>query len=160
MIKWLLSLFKPKKVAGASALTLAVALIIPWEGLQLKAYKDIVGVWTICYGHTQGVKPGQVMTKEDCDNQLAEEVKVYNDYLRSYVGRDMPVKVEAAFTSWIYNVGPGNAKTSTLVRYAKEGRWVDACNQLPRWNKAGGKTVRGLTNRRAAEQKLCLEDLQ
>ena len=47
-----------------------------------------------------------------------------------------------------------------LARLANAGDWRGACNQLPRWNKAGGREIRGLTNRRAAEQRICLAALE
>lgn len=164
MIKWIVNMFRrprPKPAAAATAvacvITASAALIAPWEGRELRSYRDIVGVWTICYGHTETAGPNQVKTPAECDSLLAQDVKKYNGWLREQVGRPMPHDVEVALTSWIYNVGPTASRRSTLVRHAKAGQWVEACNQLPRWNKAGGKEVRGLTRRRAAEQELCLK---
>lgn len=65
-----------------------------------------------------------------------------------------------ALVSWSYNVGTGAACGSTLAKKANAGDWQGACNQLRRWDKAGGKPVKGLTNRRAAETKLCLNALK
>ncbi len=75
----------------------------------------------------------------------------------------LPEGVQVAFTSWAYNVGTGGAACrSTLVRLANADDLRGACNQLPRWNRAGGgKVVRGLSNRRGgAERALCLEALE
>jgi lysozyme len=62
-----------------------------------------------------------------------------------------------ALVSFTYNVGAGAFRTSTLLKKLNAGDTVGACNQLPRWNKAGGKVLPGLTRRRAAEQALCLK---
>jgi GH24 family phage-related lysozyme (muramidase) len=76
--------------------------------------------------------------------------------LSQCVNIDLPENVQAALVSWTYNVGVNAACGSTLVRLLNQGDIVGACNQLPRWNIAGGKVVRGLTNRRMAEMDVCL----
>lgn len=141
---------------GGAALALAIGLVAPWEGLELKAYRDIVGVWTICYGETNGVRPGDTATKAQCDTMLARQLGAYEARLDACLVATVPVKAKVAFVSWAYNVGTGAACSSTLVRKANSGDIVGACNELPKWNRAGGKVVRGLTNRREAERELCL----
>jgi lysozyme len=150
---------KKKTVSGglAAVLVAGAAFIGPWEGRELRAYQDIVGVWTICNGHTEGVKANDTATDAECDSMLTADLKVYDAQLRKMVGREMPPEVEVALLSWIYNVGPTAASKSTLVKFASAGNWVEACNQLPRWNRAGGKVVKGLTRRRVAEQTHCLK---
>lgn len=149
------------KIAGGSlaagALAMAIAFVGMWEGKELRAYQDIVGVWTICYGETRGVRPGDVATGAQCDAQLAKALDEYNAGLNGCLTATVPDKVRVALVSWAYNVGVGAACSSTLVKLANVGDLVGACNQLPRWNRAGGREVKGLTNRRLAEQKLCLE---
>lgn len=152
------------KVGGAAGALLAVivasaAIVQPWEGRELRAYRDIVGVWTICDGDTNNVRPGQVATPAECDARLAANLRRYHAELRKCLTASMPVKTEAAFVSWTYNVGWGAACSSTLVRLANAGDLRSACDQLLRWNRAGGREVRGLTNRRQAERQLCLEGL-
>lgn len=148
--------------AGAvTAVILAAAAVVqPWEGRELRAYRDIVGVWTICDGDTHGVKPGQVATNAECDHRLYSRLTEFDERLRQCLTVALPIKVEAAFLSWAYNVGTGAACGSTLVKLANTGNLRAACDQLPRWNRAGGREVRGLTNRRAAERELCLEGLE
>lgn len=169
-MKWFLNLFRrgnrKKTTAGAAAggvLVAAAAFVAPWEGRELNAYRDIVGVWTVCYGHTVGVRAGDSYTPEECTDMLANDLKEYNDRLMRCVDdpieNRLPENVEVAITSWAYNVGTGAACSSTLVRKLNAGDFRGACNELPRWNKAGGKVVRGLTRRREAERKLCLENL-
>lgn len=143
----------------AGALVLLIGFLNVWEGRELRAYQDIVGVWTICQGETQGVKPGQVATAAECDSQLARRVHEYNAGLNRCLVAPVPDKVRVALVSWTYNVGVGAACSSTLVRLANAGNLRAACEQLLRWNRAGGRVVPGLTNRRAAERQLCLEGL-
>ena len=166
---WFRSMFSTRKRAATTAGTAAVlaaaaAFVGPWEGERTEAYLDRIArppVWTVCYGETRGVKPGDRYTSAECGEKLMAALGEYRDQLTRCVPAlpQQPQGVQVALTSWTYNVGAGAACGSTLARLANAGDWRGACNQLPRWNKAGGKVVRGLTNRRAAEQKLCLSDL-
>lgn len=148
-------------IAGTAAgMAMTVALIGGWEGLSLTAYPDIVGVWTICYGETDGVRKGDKATKAECDSMLAKQIAAYEARLDKCLTATVPMKTKAAFVSWSYNVGTGAACSSTLVKKANAGDLRGACNELPKWNRAGGKVVRGLTNRREAERQLCLEGVR
>lgn len=69
----------------ADFLAVAVPLIAKWEGLRTEAYRDIVGVWTVCYGETKGVRPGDLYSKAECDAMLAREVLAYRDGWHSYL---------------------------------------------------------------------------
>ena len=155
---------KRQMLGAASAVVAAAAFIAPWEGLRTKAYPDIVGVWTVCYGETNGVQPGDSHTKAECDAMLSKQVKAYADRLSLCIDdvqeARMPEGMKAAVMSWVYNVGTGAACRSTLVRKLNSGDLVGACNELPRWNRAGGREIKGLTNRRLAERKLCLASLK
>ncbi|WP_206614086.1 lysozyme [Paenirhodobacter populi] len=138
-----------------------MALIIPWEGLVLESHWDrYAKIWDICYGETQGVGPGMQVTKAECDTRLAKRVGEFDTALRKCLPGPIPDQMRGALISWSYNVGTGAACSSTLVRKANAGDLVGACNELSRWNRAGGKIVRGLTNRREAERKICLEALK
>ncbi|AKU43247.1 lysozyme [Rhodobacter phage RcRhea] len=148
--------------AVAAILSAAAAFVGPWEGLETDAYLDRIAspaVWTVCYGETRGVKAGDSYTAEECADKLAVALGEYRGQLAACIP-DLPRQpegVQVALTSWAYNVGGGAACGSTLARMANAGDWRGACDQLPRWNKAGGKVVRGLTNRRAAERDLCIK---
>lgn len=158
-------------IAGAAtAVALATgALIKPWEGLRTTAYRDVVGVWTVCYGETEGVKPGMKVTPARCEEMLAE--RVHDDYYkplaRCIAGFDAkPVSWQAAAISLAYNVGVSAVCRSTAARLAREGHYRESCEAMTRFNKAGGKTVRGLVLRREhgdaqrmGELELCLEGL-
>ena len=144
-------------IAGSVALMAsATGLVQYWEGRELRAYQDIVGVWTICDGETNGVRPGDVATPAECDSMLARNLRSYEAGLDQCLTYPVPGEAKVALLSWTYNVGVGAACASTLVRKANAGDLVGACNELPRWNRAGGRVVTGLSNRRAAEQELCL----
>jgi len=166
---WLAALVgTPRKAtatgAAAAILAATAAFVGPWEGERTEAYLDRIAsppVWTVCYGETRGVEQGDRHTPAECQSMLAEALA---DYRMALIGCipalvDQPQGVQVALTSWSYNVGTGAACGSTLARHANAGRWADACNQLPRWNRAGGRVVQGLINRRAAEQRLCLQSL-
>lgn len=148
-------------IAGSAvALATAITFVGDWEGLRTTAYKDVVGVWTVCYGETKGVEPGDSYTKAECDEMLAEEILVYEKGLDRCLTADVPVGMKISLVSWTYNVGVGAACRSTLVRKANAGDLVGACHELPRWNRAGGRVWRGLTNRRLSERNMCLEALK
>ena len=149
---------------GAAATALAVSFVGGWEGLQTVAYRDVVGVPTICYGETRGVKLGDSATKEQCDATLIKGLKEFEaGVMRCTPGladkREHPDERVVALVSFSYNVGIGAYCRSTLARYFNAGRIKDACDQLLRWNRAGGVVWRGLTNRRKAERELCLKGL-
>lgn len=129
-----------------------------WEGFRLVAYQDVIGVWTACYGETKGVKPGMKFTKEQCDVLFIESLVKHEEGMRKCLKSPdtIPGHSYAAFVSFTYNVGVGNFCSSTLRKMVDLGNIRGACEQLPRWVRAGGKIVRGLVNRRADELTLCL----
>lgn len=148
-------------IAGAAlaVMVAAAAIVQPWEGRELHAYYDIVGVLTICDGDTHDVRPGQVATPAECDQRLYTQLSAFKARLDKCLTAALPTKTAAAILSWTYNVGTGAACGSTLVKLANTGNLRAACDQLLRWNRAGGRVVQGLTNRREAERRLCLEGL-
>lgn len=154
---------KKKVAAGAAAVVIATAtpFIAKWEGLETTAYRDIVGVPTVCYGETRGVKMGDTYTKEQCMDMLKVAV---GDYYRKIepcmTNKDIPVGVQASILELAYNVGTGAACKSTMMKLANQGKYKEACRELDKWVKAGGQTVKGLQNRRADSKiNLCLKGL-
>lgn len=145
---------------GAAAIALAVPIVAAWEGLELKAYRDVVGIPTICYGETLGVKVGQTATKAECDAMLAKRVAQFANEIEPCLPKQLPPETAAAFVSAAYNIGSGAFCKSSMSRRALAGDLRGACDALLMWNKAGGKVVRGLTNRRKAERELCLSGLE
>jgi len=149
-----------KSVAAGGAITVAAAFIAPWEGVEMRAYRDIVGVPTICYGETRGVKMGDTATLAECQTMLAVAVGQFEAGIRPCLPKKLSDKTRASFISVAYNIGIGAFCKSSMSRRALAGDMKGACDALLMWNKAGGKVVRGLTNRRNAERKLCLEGLK
>ncbi|WP_054906981.1 lysozyme [Pseudomonas sp. NBRC 111135] len=159
----------------AVALSVATPLVGYFEGRNLLAYIDPVGIPTICDGWTRGVKLGDQATPEECDaltrKGLEEAAKVFGAWVPQDVIDRLPAKTIAAFLSFIYNVGPGGPGVkdgfvwlkggthSTMLRELQAGRIAQACAQLSNWTRAGGSQLRGLVRRRAAERELCEADL-
>jgi lysozyme len=151
-----------KAAAGGTAgvVLAAAAFIAPWEGMKLTAYPDRLAgnIPTVCFGETRGVALGDSYTEDECRVMLARAVTDFRGSLKRCLPSldRLPPSVQVSFISWTYNVGAGAACRSTLVRFANAGNIEAACNQLPRWNRAGGSIIRGLSNRRGAERDLCL----
>lgn len=149
-------------VLGAAALAGAVSFIAPWEGLYTRPYKDIVGVVTWCYGETEG-KPKAQYTKKECDDLLKRKLPRYYSEVSACWGPDIEAKLtdpmRIAFLSGAYNFGSGAFCKSSMVTRLRLGDFTGACDALLLYNRAGGRVVRGLVNRREAERKLCLEGI-
>lgn len=136
-----------------------LTLIKSFEGWRDTAYKDAVGVWTIGYGHTSmagppEVKPGMKITKAEGEAILARDLVKYENAVRNYVRVPLNDNQFGALVSWCYNVGPGNVAKSTLVKRLNAGQYESVPAELAKWNKAGGKVLKGLTRRREAEAAL------
>lgn len=157
---------KIRALAGSAAvLSAAAAFVAPWEGLRTTAYLDrlaVPPVWTVCYGETRGVGPGQGYSEKDCHNRLLQGLGEFRLALLACLPglEQQPEGLQVALISWTYNVGAGAACGSTLVRRANAGDWQAACSELARWNRAGGRVIPGLTRRRSAEARLCFTALE
>lgn len=140
-------------VLSASAL-IAIAM---HEGFRDKAYDDGVGVQTIGFGSTENVKRGDTITVERALVRLGESADRIQRDLHGCVGETPMLQREwDAIASWAYNVGGSAACKSTLVKKLKAGDYTGACAELLRWNRAGGRELRGLTLRRQAEYRQCM----
>lgn len=132
-------------------------LVAPSEGLVLGTYQDVGGVITSCYGHTgPELKMGMTFTRDQCDQQLADDLKKHNKELMKLVKVPLNTYQEAALTSFTYNVGIGNVKSSTLLKLLNNKQYKQACEQLVNWSYAKGKWYQGLFNRRNNEMQVCL----
>jgi len=153
--------FKTKALTGVAMASIAVATptIAHWEGFRGKPYKDIGGVWTVCYGETKNIDKSRVYTEAECDEMLADRVPDYYYAMDRHVKIDIPITMRASFTSFTYNVGEGAFKRSTLLKKVNRGDLNGACNELTKWSYVGKMWVRGLNNRRKAEYKLCTAEL-
>ncbi|QPG61208.1 lysozyme [Pseudomonas sp. BIGb0427] len=134
-----------------------LSLIKSFEGLRLQSYQDAVGVWTIGYGTTRGIKPGMSITKDQAERMLANDVQRFEAEVERLVKVPLTMNQCDALISFTYNLGAANLESSTLLRLLNRGDYAGAAEQFPRWNKAGGKVLPGLVRRREAERVLFLE---
>lgn len=146
-----------KQKAGWCAI--AVACVSGFEGLRTAAYADPVGIPTICFGETKGVRLGDRATLEQCRGMLVESLEIANRQVDSCARAFLPDARRAALVSFTYNVGGQAFCSSTLVRKLNAGDTRGACDQLLRWDLAKGIRLPGLTKRRAAEREMCLQGL-
>lgn len=128
-----------------------IRLICSFEGLELKAYLCPAGVWTIGIGHTKNVKKGDVITKEQAIQYFKDDVRPIEDYLNKLDICETQGQFDA-LVSFIFNLGVGNFKMSTLFKKIKnKASNGEICAQFRRWVYAGGKKLNGLVRRREAE---------
>ncbi len=128
-----------------------LALIKKFEGLELEAYTCAAGVWTIGYGHTKDVQPGDVWSESHADHMLEVELEEFEAYINDNVTAPLSQNQFDALVSWVYNLGPANLKASTMLKVLNSGDYEGVPAQIKRWNKAGGKVLEGLIRRRKAE---------
>lgn len=145
-------------ITAVAAATIAIVGV--WEGKRNTAYKDIVGVWTVCYGETRNVKKGDKHSDATCDAMLADRLVEFEQGNRKCMRNPdaVPDSVYIAGISLAYNIGTGAWCNSTMRKRIDAGDYKGACEALKRFNRAGGKVVKGLVNRRAAEFKICMRD--
>lgn len=131
-------------------------LIADYEGCRLQPYQCSAGVWTDGIGNTRGVVPGKTITERQAAGNFITNVLRVEAALARCVAVSMPQQVYDALVSLAFNVGTGNACGSTMVALLKQGRWREACGQLPRWVYVKGLFNQGLDNRRQREMAWCL----
>ena len=128
-----------------------IELLKHFEGCELKAYQDSVGVWTIGYGHTKGIYEGLEITQSEAEKMLQDELPEYEGYITDKVVPMLQQHEYDALVCWVYNLGPTNLSSSTLLKKLNAGEFKDVPFQMKRWDKAGGQPLLGLTRRRNAE---------
>lgn len=169
---------------GVAGLAAVVVLVAPfakkWEGLSTTPYRDIAGVWTVCYGETAA--PMRKHTVAGCDALLAASLERHSAEVLKCLPQEAPPTVKGSIALLGYNMGAPAACGSTSAQHARAGNYVAACNALVSWNKikvrqadpwpcAPSKRyvsskgqryciVQGLVNRRADERALCLSGLK
>lgn len=146
--------------ATAGALSLATAVVSYYEGYQPTAYRDPVGVPTICFGHTATARMGQTLSQERCTQLLQADLGHAFSAVDRRAQVDLPPPTRAALASFVYNVGEGAFARSTLLRKLNAGDLRGACHELSRWVYAGGRKLNGLVKRRATELELCLKGIE
>lgn len=145
-----------RKAGLAGALAVAAAIAGHFEGRNLIAYLDPVGIPTICQGVTRSVKLGDRATPAECDAKFTAELLRHKAIVDRYVTTPRSENREAALISFTYNVGEGNFRRSSLLRKLNAGD-PKACDEMLKWVYAGGRKLTGLERRRAAERELCLQ---
>lgn len=131
--------------------TKGLALIKGYEGFREHAYMDTGNVPTIGYGTTKGVKIGQTITMADAEAALKRDVSSAENTVTKSVTVKLTQDQFDALVSFVYNVGSGNFRGSTLLSLLNQGQYSQVPPQLLRWNKDNGRVIDGLTRRRKAE---------
>jgi lysozyme len=147
----------PQVSSRAKALAVVIALIGSWEGIRYVAYLPTPNdVWTICRGHTMGVKPGDTATPEQCDRYTEVEASAALDVVDRNVTVQLTAEQRGAFGDFVYNMGAGAFKASTMLEKLNAGDILGACVDLIDWRKQKRITLDGLVNRRKDEIAYCV----
>jgi lysozyme len=145
------------KIAAISLSASALVGIASWEGFRSTAYIPIPGdVPTIGFGTTQGVKMGDTIDPVKALQRKISDISKFEGALKQCVTVPLHQREYDSYLSLAYNIGPTAFCNSTLVRLLNQGQYEEACKQILRWDRAGGRVVPGLTNRRQAEYKQCI----
>ena len=128
-----------------------IDLIKQFEGCRLEAYKDSVGIATIGYGHVSGVTLGMTITQAEADAYLEADLAVAAKCVNNSVRVPLTQGQTDAICSFVFNLGCGALRNSTLLRKLNDGDDEGASLEFGKWNHAGGVVLAGLTARREAE---------
>lgn len=128
-------------------------MIKAWEGCRLTAYRCPAGVWTIGYGHTEGVKAGMKITQQRADELFEEEIEKFERQVRPLVaGVTLNQNQYDALVSLAYNIGVGALSRSTLLKKVKANPNDPTIREsFNQWIRGGGKVLPGLQRRRKTE---------
>lgn len=129
--------------------------ILTYESFRPEVYNDGVGVHTLGFGTTEGVKPGDTITLEKALERALSDVTKFEGAIKRCVKVPLSQNEYDAYVSLAYNIGTTAFCNSTLVKKLNSGDYAGACAEISRWNKAKGKVLKGLTKRRAYERALC-----
>ncbi|MTD51827.1 lysozyme [Escherichia coli] len=144
---------------GGGAIAIASVMLGNADGLEGRryyAYQDVVGVWTVCDGHTgTDIRHGHRYTDRECDSLLKADLQKVASAIDPLIKVRIPDPTRAALYSFTYNVGSGAFASSTLLKKLNAGDVHGACKELQRWTYAGGKQWKGLITRREIEREVC-----
>ena len=119
------------------------------------SYRCAANVPTIGYGSTkykgQPVEDNMKISMKEAEDLLKHEMDEYEGYVNHMVKVDLKQNEFDSLVAWVFNLGPSNFSSSTLLQKINMKDWDDVPNQIKRWNKAGGKVLQGLIRRREAE---------
>lgn len=148
---------KQKLAVGALTLTAAgLAFISGNEGRSYTAYRDPVGVVTICDGHTKTAKMGQRATDAICDQLLKEDTAEAQAAVKRLVKVKLTQEQYNALVDFVFNKGSGNFSSSTLLKHVNAGNCYAAGDEFLRWKYAKGVYLRGLEIRGGLQRELWL----
>lgn len=133
---------------------IAADIIKRFEGCKLTAYKCPADVWTIGWGSTRNVKEGMVISEGEAFARLMMDMQESGEAIESYVKVPLNDNQFAALVSFVFNVGAGAFRKSTMLKMLNQGAYSAAAVQFDRWTKAGNQVLPGLVKRRAAERAL------
>lgn len=151
---------KPKASEARQINAAGLELVEHFEGLFLTAYKDPVGIYTIGWGHTGlthkdgTVYAGRKITREEAEKLLQYDLANFGKRVVAAVKVPVNDNQFAALVSFDFNTG--GLPASTLLKKLNAGDFTGAADEFLRWDKAGGKTLAGLTRRRKSERNLFL----
>jgi lysozyme len=131
-----------------------LSLIKGFEGLRLTAYRDPVGILTIGFGHTRGVKAGQTITMNQASAFLLDDLADSEHAVTSCVTVPITQQQFDALVSFAFNVGAGALRRSTLLKLLNQEDYDGAAKQFGRWTHAGAVQLAGLVKRRTAEREM------
>lgn len=146
-----------------AAIMAAAAIAAGFEGLRQSPYLDPRpndAILTVCYGHTgPDIERSKRYSMAECRGLLEADMQEAVQQVEK-CHPNLPFGVLVAFSDAAYNIGPKVACNSTASKYLAKGDYEAACKELPKWDKSNGITLPGLTRRRNAEMKICLESIQ
>lgn len=144
---------------GGGAIAIATVMLSGKDGLEGReyvAYRDVVGVLTVCDGHTgSDIIPGKRYTDKECDALTRADLTRIARQVDLHIRVPVTETQRAAIYSFAYNVGATATINSTLLRKLNARDYGGACAELKRWVYAGGQKWKGLMNRRDVEYEVC-----
>ena len=136
-----------------------IDLIKQFEGLRLEAYQCSAGVWTIGFGHTNGVKQGDKITLAQAEDFLRSDLEKFENAINNLVNVELNQNQFDALVSFVFNIGINAFKKSTMLKFLNNNSFPLAAGQFDRWIYANGNVVAGLINRRKKEKELFLSEI-
>ena len=134
-----------------------VEFVAGWEGFRSEAYLDMVGIPTIGFGQTRGVRMGDTITLEDALRDLESTLTRFGKQLQAFMRREPEQQQFDALLSLAYNCGVIRIGESGVMARFNRGADEECADRFLWWNKAGGRVVTGLTSRRQAERAIYLD---
>ncbi len=140
-----------------------LAHVANMEGCRLKAYQCSADKWTAGLGHTQGIEAGDQITLDQAADYFIKDVAQAEQVVNNAITHPPTQGEYDMMVSFVFNLGAGNFRRSTLLRKFNAADRVGACNEYLRWVYVSGKNCRlkasncsGIVTRREIERNICL----